>query len=524
MTNGTRLNTLLATLVLILFPALKVSGATDEALLANALRDLDRKLENRSDYIAMRQMRIDSLTEKYRRDSTDSRTLLQIADLYTSFNNDSALHYLDRGRQRFAGTPDELPIRWRLASLLPLAGFVESAMREYRSINPADVPDDKRVQYLDAGRQMHSYIAAFYSNYPAISSAHADSALSIQRRMLDILPEESAEYKFNLGEYYFLDGQPHKSRPLLELTVSSEPPQSNRRARAAHHLSALAKTAGNRIQYLYYLAISATADVMSATREAISLQELGSGINDTDIRRAHNYLMTAMENAVECGAAVRMIDTSQALPIIEHSHNDSIRRWRKTAYIVIAAMAVLLIILVATLLLLRREMHRMSELQNHLRSANKTKEVYITQFLNLCSIYMDKLNQFCKIATRKLAAGQADDLYKMTKSGKFVEEQSKEFYELFDNAFLHIYPSFVDDVNRLLRPEERMVLREGELLNTDLRILAFMRLGIEDSAKIAQVLNYSINTIYSYRNRLKARAIEKNNFEQDLMKISSVSQ
>ena len=263
---------------------------------------------------------------------------------------------------------------------------------------------------------------------------------------------------------------------------------------------------------------------MSATREAISLQELGSGINDTDIRRAHNYLMTAMENAVECGAAVRMIDTSQALPIIEHSHNDSIRRWRKTAYIVIAAMAVLLIILVATLLLLRREMHRMSELQNHLRSANKTKEVYITQFLNLCSIYMDKLNQFCKIATRKLAAGQADDLYKMTKSGKFVEEQSKEFYELFDNAFLHIYPSFVDDVNRLLRPEERMVLREGELLNTDLRILAFMRLGIEDSAKIAQVLNYSINTIYSYRNRLKARAIEKNNFEQDLMKISSVSQ
>ena len=103
----------------------------------------------------------------------------------------------------------------------------------------------------------------------------------------------------------------------------------------------------------------------------------------------------------------------------------------------------------------------------------------------------------------------------------FNEEQSKEFYEVFDNAFLHIYPNFIEDVNALLKPENRIILREGELLNTDLRILAFMRLGIEDSPRIAQVLNYSLNTIYAYRNRLKARALNRDTFEQDVASLGS---
>ena len=132
---------------------------------------------------------------------------------------------------------------------------------------------------------------------------------------------------------------------------------------------------------------------------------------------------------------------------------------------------------------------------------------------------MDKLNQFCKISARKIGAGQTDELYRMVKSGKFVEDQSNEFYQVFDSAFLHIYPDFVRKVNALLLPDSQIELKEGEKMNTDLRILAFMRLGIEESARIAQVLNYSLNTIYAYRNRLKARAINRDTFEAVVMKI-----
>lgn len=134
---------------------------------------------------------------------------------------------------------------------------------------------------------------------------------------------------------------------------------------------------------------------------------------------------------------------------------------------------------------------------------------------------MDKLSQFNKIVMRKIATGQADDLLRMTRSGKFVDEQSKEFYEVFDNAFLHIYPNFVEDVNELLRPECRIVLKSNEMLNSDLRIVALVRLGIEDNNRIAQVLNFSLNTIYSYRNRLRNRAINRDTFERDIMRISS---
>lgn len=191
-------------------------------------------------------------------------------------------------------------------------------------------------------------------------------------------------------------------------------------------------------------------------------------------------------------------------------------------YAFIGGLVLMMLLLIVALFLLRKEMKRMTLSQQHLRDANKIKEVYISQFLSLCSIYMDKLNQFNKMVTRKIATGKVDDLYKITKSGKFIEEQSKEFYEVFDNAFLHIYPDFVVGVNSLLRDEEQILLHEDEKLNTDLRILAFMRLGIEDSSQIAQILNYSVNTIYTYRNKLKNKAKSRETFESDVMKISSV--
>ena len=120
---------------------------------------------------------------------------------------------------------------------------------------------------------------------------------------------------------------------------------------------------------------------------------------------------------------------------------------------------------------------------------------------------------------RQLSAGQVEELQKLTKSGKFIEEQSKEFYSVFDDAFLHIYPDFPRKVNELLRPEEQIVPAEGELLNSDLRILAFMRLGIDDAQRVAQILNYSVNTIYAYRNKLRNRAINRDSFEKDIMAI-----
>ena len=488
-----------------------------------ALEALDDSLAKRQSFIARRQAQIDRLADSLSHHPTDSRLMLQIGERYTAFNNDSALHYFAKGRE-LAKDSDKLPFELQRVSLMPLSGSFPTAIMIYDSIDADNIPTALLPMYYEAGRQMYSYMAAFSENDSNSRAKWNSLALDRQKRLLEVLPKEGAEYKYHLGEYFFQTGEKGKARALLESVFESEPYQSNLRARAAHHLSTMARERADDNAYVYYIAQAAIADVIAATREVAALQELGNYLyTQKDVNRSYTYLTEALANAVECGAPLRMVESSRSLPIIERAKTEQIEAKTRTIYVILGILVLILVGLVITMLVLRHEMKRMKLLQDNLRQANRTKEVYISQCLSLCSIYMDKLNQFCKIANRKISTGKVDDLYRLTKSGKFVEEQSKEFYDVFDNAFLHLYPNFITQVNALLRPDSQIELKDGELLNTDLRILAFMRLGIEESARIAQVLNYSINTIYAYRNRTKARAIDRDNFEDDIMKISSVS-
>ncbi len=198
---------------------------------------------------------------------------------------------------------------------------------------------------------------------------------------------------------------------------------------------------------------------------------------------------------------------------------DTLQWWPILSAIFLAVFGICIIVIIITAVNLKRQLNRMKRMQAILTDANRAKDVFINQFIILCSVYMEKLNSFNALVNRKLGAGQADELFKLTKSGRLVEEQTQEFYKLFDQAFLHIYPTFVDDINALFLEENRITLAEGELLNKDLRILACMRLGLNDTNQVAQILNYSVNTIYAYRNRLRNRAINRDTFERDLMQL-----
>lgn len=486
----------------------------------DALVSLDKALASRNDYTNSRYRRIDSLKRACSSSPEYLTTLMEIGDAYTSFNNDSALAYLDKGAKH-ANTRDEaIPFRLKCAEIMPLSGLIDNAIALYDSITADSVPEALLPLYYDSGRQMYSYISSFYDRHPSIEKHYAQLALECQEKLLRHLDKNSDAYRFNVGEYYFLSGNSAKAKAYLSEIADSQDADANLKARANHHLSSMAKKAGDKNAYIYYLAKSALIDTETATLEVIALQELGGSLfNDGDIDRAYNYLSTALENAVNCGAELRIIESSRSLPLIEKAHSGKISSNNRLLHIVLLIMAVLVIGLIVTLAILRKEIISMDRLQANLRQANKSKEVYISQFLSLCSIYMDKLNQFCKLANRKISAGKVDDLYRMTKSGKFIEQQSSEFYDVFDNAFLHLYPDFVNKVNGLLKPGCQIELKEGEVLNTDLRILAFMRLGVEDSSRIAQMLNYSLNTIYAYRNRMKARAINRDTFENDIMSI-----
>lgn len=490
------------------------------------LTQLDNEIANRDKYINNRQGRIDSLTNLMHQSYDDSANLLltlSIGNEYVAFNNDSAIAYYHRGLEKAITLKNDSLITiftLKRATYLPLAGFISEAVNEYNKIDSTAMPKSLKILYYESGKQMYSYLASYYAFYPNVSQSWYNKSLEAQRSLLGILDINSAEYKLNNGEYYLSLKEYTKASAILKDALNTLDENNNLYARVAHALANIASNEKETNKYIYYLALSAISDIKSATLEVVSIQILGKTLlQQGDVVRAHKYSSIALANAVRCKAYVRMIESSEAMSVIEQVHTVENDIWRKKMMYFNIGIFALFIVLVIVLIYLHFKMHRLNQLQEKLLHSNNIKEIYISQFLNLCSIYMEKLNQFNSIVNRKLSAGKIDDLYKITKSSKFIEEQSKEFYDVFDNAFLNLYPSFIDSVNDLLIPSEKITLKDDEKMNTELRILALIRLGINDSSRIAQMLNYSLNTIYTYRNKVKNKAINRDKFEKDLMKI-----
>ena len=495
------------------------------------LKRLDTELEKRGTYLNARHAFIDSLKRVVVSGdiSTEDRleSFLELGDSYNALNTDSALTFYNKGYELATSIgEDSIRTRFelRIATYLPLLAFMHEASRRFESIDPGTLPAGLREEYYDAARQMYFYIASYYINHPEVYDKYIKQSQASQAVLLTLLEEGSPKFMLNQGEYLLSHQQYAKAKAILFTLLERVSEEDNLYARACHFLADISKANGEHNAYVYYLALSAIADTRGATLENSSLQELGRIMYlNGDVHHAYDYLSTALSEAVECDAPLRVLQSSSIFPIIESAYKAELKKSDRRTFIVILIMAMLLVGLAVTLYILNRKKQLMDRMALKLEEANNTKDVYISQFLNLCSIYMDKLNQFNKMVNRKITTGKVDDLLKLTKQGRFIEEQSKEFYDVFDDAFLHIYPQFVSEVNKLLRPDEQIVLREGEKLNTDLRIVAFMRLGIEESTRIAQMLNYSVYTIYTYRNKLKNRAINRDTFEDMIMNIKSVS-
>ena len=172
---------------------------------------------------------------------------------------------------------------------------------------------------------------------------------------------------------------------------------------------------------------------------------------------------------------------------------------------------------------LRSANENLSVLNLKLDEANHIKEEYIGFFFFLCSNYLEKFDRYKKLISRRLSTGQLDKLSEMVNNKKNDEMDLDELYQNFDRAFLRIYPNFVEEVNKLLKPEEHYQMKFGTL-HTELRIFALIRLGINDSNQISDFLRYSVRTIYNYRSKVKAKSvIENDNFEAEIMLIGSIS-
>ena len=299
--------------------------------------------------------------------------------------------------------------RVRRATYLALSGYIHDALFELGNADTLRFDRGLWRMYHDATRQMFSYISTYYDGHSEQYDYWRNRSMEAQRRLLPLLDEGSDEYLLNLGEYYFSRREYARSREVLTALVNRADRDSRHYAIASHILAETALARGDRKEYVYHLANSAIADMRMATLEVTSIQELGGTLFEIgETRRAHDYLIVALENAVSSRAAVRMNQTSSLLTMVDHEHNRQVAVWRRISNVTIVIMGILLLALGAALWYLRRQLRRVDSMKHHLEEANKTKDVYISQFLTLSSIYMDKLQQFSKLVNRKLSAGQVE--------------------------------------------------------------------------------------------------------------------
>jgi tetratricopeptide (TPR) repeat protein len=513
------------TLVFVTTPVwARAADAITKSTLRASFSELDDLLETRKKYLDKRFDAIKAL-KRQAKARPNHTTYAQLAREYVEVDNDSAVKYFKRAlAYAVDGSEEQALLRANLAARLPVAGLTQDAIEMYQEIDTTQFDRDALIEYYDAGCRMYATITAVYANNIDVAKRHSNNTLECKKRLLWAMRDlkDTPRYRMERGEYLLRVGKLEPAEALVRDVYDTQAVGTAMHTRAAHVLSHIVARRGDDDACLYYLVNSVISDIQAGSVEVASLQDLGRAMYDHgDDERALRYLDTAMSNAVKSHAWTRMIQTAEAIPLVQEVQIERARTARTRLVWVVVALCIIMVLLIVTTVYLRRALRRQGMAQARLRQSNLLKEKYISQFLTLSAVYMDRLMQFSKMVKRKLAAGKVDDVTRLLKSGKYMDEQSDEFFAVFDDAFLHIYPTFVTDVNKLLREDAQIELREGELMNADLRLLAFMRLGIEDSSVIAQILNYSVNTVYAYRNKLKQRAVDRATFEHDIMQIGA---
>ena len=544
--------------VTVVLPCLLCARNDDKSTDA-LLRQIDGIIKNRQTYGAEKEARIADLKKLLSEATSDEQRYGfcgRLFDEYRAYNLDSSYVYAQK-KQNLAshmGKQDYLDdSAMNMAEVMGTTGMYKEALEQLGQIDKKTLPDYLYSYYYHLYRTIYGLMGDYAVTekekkaYYRMTDLYRDSLLQINASdslghvlvMADkcIVHAQYDEAIRMLMDYYGRPSMDEHSKAMITYTLSE-----------GYRLKGDILLKGQK----HYLALSAIADLKSAVKEYVSLRKLASLVyEDGDIDRAYNYLKCSLEDATLCNARLRTLEISQVFPIIDQAYQLKAKRQQqemKISLICISLLSIFLLVAVFfvykqmkkvaaarrevldtnTLLQeLNEELHhsnsQLKEMNHTLSETNYIKEEYIGRYMDQCSTYLDKMDLYRRSLNKIAAAGKVEELYKAIKSSQFLEEELKEFYANFDMTFLQLFPNFVEEFNALL--VEPMQPKAGELLNTELRIFALIRLGITDSTKIAQFLRYSVTTIYNYRTRVRNKALgERDEFEAKVMKIGKVEE
>lgn len=468
------------------------------------------------------------------------------------FNADSAMKYVDRNIQiatelKKKDWQDEWLIN--RSFMFAATGLLKEAGEVLEKVDSTSLSDGLKLSYYYQRSYLYSHLGQYMGDQKQVNNKYYNEFENANKHMLALVRPKDPLYWWCVASCNELSPEDSLFSALENVVLSSH---HNTRLDAmnAYGLSNMYKRIGDKEKTMIYLIYSAMADLRVCNRDIASLQELSSLLYDAgDIDRAYAYMNYCLKAALLYPNRVRIINISPELDKIYANYQQRDIRWRNSLQNYLYVVTFFSIILVLALIGLYRQTKKMrksrteldsvnhslnqhvvelsqmhkqlalanQELQNLnelLRSANQklqesndVKEEYIGYVFSICSNYISKLDEYRKNINRKLKTGQFEEARQLTDNSSLTQNELKDFYANFDAIFLRVYPDFVADLNSLLRPEEQILLKDASELNTEVRIYALVRLGINDSVKIADFLHCSPQTVYNHRLRMRNKAI-----------------
>ncbi|MFV0332201.1 MAG: DUF6377 domain-containing protein [Dysgonomonas sp.] len=517
------------------------------ASLDSLLMALDNAIKERPQYAQKREFRIDSLKIRLNQ-STDLELQYHIFQKlfkeYRNYNMDSALSVSYKKydiAKKIYNQEYILISEMNTSEILGIMGMYKESL---------DIIDKIDKHKLD--KKEWSY---YYHLYHSIYSLLAENSLSQKEK--DYYKNLISQYKDSLLQtndpqtlgYHLVEngklvelGKYNEALELMTRCYNENKNNESLLGTLSYGLSDVYEKLGDSEQQKKYLTISSIADLKRSVKSYIALRKLAVLLyQEGDVVRAYAYVKCAMEDAMFSRARFRTLEISETLPIIVAAYDKKAKQEKENLFKYLILISVLSCVLIVSIIYIYKQLKKLShakysmkalnkdlrqmnedlnELNKKLSESNLVKEEYIGSVFNLCSTYIDKLEGYRININRKLKTGQIDEALKTTNSTSLVADELKEFFRNFDVMFLNIYPNFIEEFNNLLQEGERIYPKADDILPPELRVFALIRLGINDSSKIASFLHYSPQTVYNYKLKIRNKlAISKDEFALAIQQI-----
>lgn len=520
---------------LILMTLRAYGSLSDERILLR----LDSSLSNKSTYEEKKLQDLQQLYRQARNAQTEEalyKAYIRLYDEYKSYKYDSATVYASKCMHIAASMKHVdymMEAHCIKAFCLLSAGLYKEAFDEMEAIDLRDVSTEYRKRYYAMQTRLNYDIADYNHAQPYLDEYLHKGHLYTDS-LLHHLPPESADWWYAVGMRQLKKRQYTDCIHSFTTLLKQSGLDIHTKAIITSCMGWVYEQMGNESQAMNYLAQAAIYDNESVTKETTALRMLGGYLyRRGDIARAMEYVRMSLDDANFYDARQRKIEIGNILPIIEQDRFAIVKRERNAMVVATVVVVILLLVLLVSTILIRRQMKKLQlarriieernaslqQSNDKLQEANKIKDEYIGKSFYLNAEYINKVEKLYKTIDRKIASRQFDDLRTSLKESTLNSERKNMFAD-FDETFLRLFPHFVEKYNELFSPDARKLPDDEKSLTTEMRIFALIRLGIGDSERIANFLDYSVHTINTYKTRVKNKSVVDNDlFEQKIMEI-----